>query len=76
MPTLIVANRSFPIPGLGRHQDFSRLSEKRVTKAVRGKLREHFRAIEVSCSAVLVGASWTGDCRIETVRYRYRVVRG
>ena len=75
MPTLIVANRSFQIPGLGRHQEFATLCEKRVTKAVRGKLREHFQTIEVSCSASLVGAMWTGECRIEDVPYPYRVVR-
>ena len=75
MPTLVVANRSFSIPGLGKHQEFSRLSEKRVTKAVRAMLREHFQTIEVSCSASLVGAMWTGECLIEDVPYPYRVVR-
>ena len=76
MPTLIVANQSFLIPGLGRHQEFALLSEKRVTKAVRAKLREHFRSVEVSCSAVLVRAEWKGNCRLEDVQWPYRVVRG
>ncbi len=75
MPTLVVAKQSLSIPGLGKHQEFSRLSEKRVTKAVRGKLREHFPKVKVSCAASLVGEIWTGECRIEDVPCPYRVVR-
>ena len=73
MPTLIVADQSFLIPGLGKNQEFARLSEKRVTKAVRAKLREHFQDVQVSCSAILAGAEWIGECRLEHVPHRYRV---
>ena len=58
-----------------RRQDFSRLSEKRVTKAVRAQLREYFPRVKVSCAASSVGAMWTGECRTEDLPCRDRVVR-
>lgn len=78
MPTLSVGRQpSVSIPGLGRIRDLSKLSQKRITKAVREKLRESYSTdeVEVSCTAVFNGTSWTGSCKIDEVPYPYRVTR-
>ena len=54
VPTLFVTNGyAVRLPGLGKMQDFSELSDKRVTKSVRAALRDQYErdAVQVSCSA-------------------------
>jgi hypothetical protein len=67
MPTLTVGNGfTTPLAGLGRNQNFPTLSEKRVTKAVRGALRDQYGddGVEVSCSAAFENGEWIGACEI------------
>jgi hypothetical protein len=70
-------SRSVSLPGLGKNTDFSELSQKRVTKAVRQALRDRFglRNVEVSCSATFNGTEWVGTCEIDGERHVYRIRR-
>ena len=76
MPVLVVPNIfKKAIPGLGSRVALNRLSQKRVTVAVRKILRERFdhTHVEVSCSASFQNGVWTGRCRIDDKRYSYTV---
>jgi hypothetical protein len=76
MPQLRISNGlAEALPGLGRIQKFTRLSEKRVTKCVRKALRARYGqdGVKVSCSAELDGTSWVGQCRIGGFRFEYRI---
>lgn len=63
------------IPGLGRHQNFMNLSQKRVTKAIRSALRAQYgeARVEVSCEAVFADGEWVGACKIAGRPHRYHV---
>jgi hypothetical protein len=82
MPTLYVANGYFSeISGLGKNKEFSELSVKRVTKAVREHLGNVFgeeRPVTVSCSAEFNNAAdcWEGNCRVYDAPRSYSIVRG
>ena len=79
MPTLYVANGYFSeLSGLGKKKEFSDLSVKRITKAVREHLRKVFgeeRPITVSCSATFNGTAncWEGTCRLHDAPQSYSI---
>jgi hypothetical protein len=76
MPTLTVTNGfTTEIPGLGRNQAFPRLSEKRVTKAVREALRGKYgdHRVTVSCSAMFKKGEWVGACEIDSAAQAYKI---
>jgi hypothetical protein len=66
MPTLKVNGSSLDVPSLGVRKSFPHLSEKRITKAVRNRLREEYglHKVTVSCDAEPKGKSWQGRCSI------------
>ncbi len=76
MPVLTVTNGfSGQLPGLGKITPFRALSEKRVTKAVRQRLRDEYGpGVEVSCQADVRDGVWQGTCWINGVQFRYRVL--
>lgn len=63
------------IPGLGRNQNFPNLSQKRITKVVRGALRAQYgdARVEVSCEAVFANGEWAGTCQLAGHPHCYRV---
>ena len=75
MPTLRVSNGFVvPLPGLGRVQQFARLSQKRVTRCVRDELRRAFSpGVIVSCTASFVDGLWRGSCRIGGQSFVYSI---
>lgn len=76
MPSLIINDKlKKEIPGLGNIVQFSSLSEKRITKAVRKILREYYgyNNVEVSCSATFRNGVWTGVCSINGYEYSYEI---
>jgi GTP cyclohydrolase I len=70
--------RQLSIPGLGSHRPFRKLSQKRITKAVREALRKEYGSenVEVSCSATHYQGIWKGTCRIGRTCYSYRLMAG
>ena len=75
MPRLTVGNGfTTALPGVGRNQSFSHLSEKRITRAVRAGLREDYghQHVEVSCAAAFENGEWVGMCQIEGEPRQYR----
>jgi hypothetical protein len=76
MPTLMVGNGfSTEIPGLGKNQSFSALSEKRMTKAAREALREQYgpERVEVSFLAYFMRGEWVGECKVDQRSHSYRL---
>lgn len=79
MARLIVGHtQRFDIPGLARNRKFSALSQKRVTKAVREILRDHYgdERIRVSCTVDLNYGMWEGICWIDGIRQSYQLHSG
>ncbi|MCX6821991.1 MAG: hypothetical protein NTW30_04405 [Candidatus Aenigmarchaeota archaeon] len=77
MLILIVDNGfTAELPGLAKIQTFSKLSQKRITRAVRKKLREKYgdRNCEVSCGVEFSNSIWNGKCKINNMEYDFRVV--
>jgi hypothetical protein len=68
----------FDIPTLARNKSFFKLSEKRITKAVRDALRRHYGddRVRVSCSASLANGVWKGVCWIDGVKESYQLHSG
>jgi len=54
---------SIQLPGLGKTKPIRKLSEKRITSAVRDALRKQLPnvSVRVSCSASYSGNKWTGE---------------
>jgi hypothetical protein len=76
MRMLFVANGfSCEIPGLGKNQSFSMLSQKRVTRAAREALRKQYdgERVEVSCAAYFTRGEWVGECRVDQHSHSYRI---
>jgi hypothetical protein len=76
MPTLKVSNGyTKDLPGLGTMQDFAALSGKRITRCTRETLRNRYgqEMVEVSCSALFDGSSWTGQCVIGGEPHKYLI---
>ena len=66
-PVLLVPNLyKDTIPGLGTIRRFEILSEKRVTSAIREKLRVKFgeSQVHVTCKASFQDGFWKGQCEI------------
>ena len=61
--------------GLGRNKPLRNLSKKRITMAVREKLRNQYRHknVTVSCSADFKKGIWTGKCTINENSYPYKI---
>jgi len=61
--------------GLGRNKSLRNLSEKRITKAVREKLRSRYghNNVTVSCSANFRKNKWIGNCSINKKSYQYEI---
>ena len=82
MARLVVTNQmmsdlAIEIPGLARQKPLHELSQKRITKAVRDALRQQdCGEIEVSCSATLSQDIWIGSCRINGIKFGYRLMSG
>lgn len=77
MGMLIVANGyRTPLAGLGRNRSIRKLSQKRITKAVRQQLRERYGPpnVEVSCKAKLASDGWRGSCKIYQADFDYEIV--
>jgi hypothetical protein len=68
MPQSHVSNGfTRPLPGLGRHTPFHRLSQRRVSKCVREEvLRPHYGHdnVHVTCEPIYDGTCWSGSCEI------------
>lgn len=76
MPLLTINNGfTCQLPTLGRIVPFGSLSEKRITKAVRERLRQRYGEsnVEVSCTAKFDGTGWNGACVIDGQPFRYRI---
>jgi hypothetical protein len=76
MATLRTSNGlSVVLPGLGKIQDFEALSEKRITKCVRGALRKEYseRLELVSCSARLMNSEWHGVFKLDGIVFSYAI---
>ena len=76
MALLIVQNGfKAELPGLGRNKLISDLSYKRITIAVREKLRTEYGLLNVivSCGAVFFDKTWHGRCTINDVEYKYEI---
>jgi hypothetical protein len=79
MPILRVANGfTQTLPGLGKIQTFSGLSEKRITKCAREALREKYCphiSVRVSCAADFdrEASTWTGLCWLNGEEFIYRI---
>lgn len=76
MALLIVQNGfKAELPGLGKNKFISDLSEKRITKAVREKLRTEYGLLNVivSCEAYIFGKTWHGRCTINDVEFKYEI---
>lgn len=76
MPTLRASNGLvLVLPGLGKIQDFEALSEKRITKCVRGALRNEYceRLKFVSCSAWYVNSEWHGVFKLDGTVFSYAI---
>jgi hypothetical protein len=77
MPVLTVTNGfSGQLAGLGKITPIRALSEKRVTKAVRQRLRDEYGVpgVEVSCEADMRDGVWQGTCWINSAQFRYRIL--
>jgi hypothetical protein len=68
MPSLRLSDgRTYGLRGLGKNKSLSTLSEKRITKAARKRLRAEFGddKVEVSCFAVIIDDDrWQGRCTV------------
>lgn len=76
MALLIVQNGfKSELSGLGKNKYISDLSEKRITKAVREKLRLEFgfNNVRVSCGASFTNGIWQGKCSLYDKEYRYEI---
>ena len=76
MALLIVQNGfKTELPGLGKNKLISKLGEKRITKAVRKKLRSEYRILNiiVSCKADFFDKTWHGRCTINDVEHKYEI---
>jgi len=78
MSTLTVSNgyRTL-IPGLGRYRGLGNLSKKRVSIAVRNKLRQEYGLanVEVSCEPEPTPNGWSGSCKIFQDAFHYTIER-
>jgi hypothetical protein len=76
MRTLTVNGSALDMPGLGARGNYPNLSEKRITKAVRDRLRQehepHTKVI-VSCEAKQTGNTWEGQCWLDSVEHTWRL---
>jgi hypothetical protein len=63
------------IPGLGKVRSLQRLSQKRITKAVREELRAQYgyAKVEVSCTSCFKDGHWEGSCAILGKPYIYDI---
>lgn len=79
MPTLKISKNNYigNLQDLGKIVTFCKLSEKRITRAVRNKIREDFKNlnISVSCSANFKSNKWEGICWIDDIEYQYEIVK-
>ena len=76
MALLIVQNGfRTELPGLGKNKLISKLGEKRITKAVRKKLRSEYGLfnVKVSCKADFFDKTWHGRCTINDIEYKYEI---
>ena len=76
MAFLVVQNGfKVELLGLGKNKLISDLSEKRITKAVREKLRNEYGLLNVivSCEADFFDKTWHGRCTINDVEYKYEI---
>lgn len=79
MARLVLSDiRKMEIPGVGANRRFGKLSQKRITKAVRKALRQEYGSarVEVSCSAIFDRGFWIGKCRIGGTPYSYQLSAG
>jgi len=78
MKKLIIENLyQTEITGLGKYKSFEELSQKRITKSVRQKLRNKYgkENITVSCAASFENGLWKGTCIINGNEYKYKIIK-
>ena len=76
MPIMSVGNGyRVEMHGLGEIVPLRNLSEKRITKAVRKKLRSKYGHdnVTVSCSVDFKNDRWIGKCSINKKSYQYKI---
>lgn len=63
------------LPDLGKIRALPSLSEKRITKTVRDKLRKWYgpENVEVTCDAAFHEGRWRGRCKIWGEQFDYTV---
>lgn len=63
------------LPGLGKNKSISKLSEKRITTAVRENLRLKYgySNVNVTCSANFLNGIWKGKCKIYNEWFNYEI---
>lgn len=75
--SLLMVHNGFKaeLPGLGKNKRISELGEKRVTKAIREKLRLEYGLfnVTVSCRADFYDKTWHGKCTIYDIGYEYLI---
>jgi len=72
---LIIGDKEYTIPGLGKNRPLADLSQKRITKAAREFLALIYGSanIKVSCSADVALGIWTGQCWINGQRHSFKI---
>lgn len=75
MPVLIIEEKKLEIADLGKNKRLADLSQKRITKAVREKLRSTYgsESVTCSCKADIVSGTWRGRCRINGQEHAFRI---
>ena len=76
MPIMSVENGyRVEMHGLGKTVPLRNLSEKRITEAVRKKLRSKYghNNVTVSCSVDFKKDKWIGKCSITKKSYQYEI---
>jgi hypothetical protein len=74
MSTLTINNGyRASLVGLGKIRGLEKLSQKRITKAVREELRRNYGLshVAVSCDATLASDGWHGSCTIHDKDFEY-----
>ena len=74
--TLTVNGSALDMPGLGARGSYPNLSEKRITKAVRNRLRQEHEPdtkVVVSCEAKQMGNTWEGQCWLDGAEHTWKL---
>lgn len=76
MPSLLVGGRRLELRGLAKNKPLADLSQKRITKAARDRLRTAYGRERIVCSCeanIVVDGVWQGRCKIKGQGYIYTI---